>query len=83
APGGNKRRKKAPVESKILGGAEFRAKKGSTGGDVKKAGRPDPFAYVPFDKRNLNKRASRKPKSGGLTDLFNAGKSLRGAKAKQ
>ena len=82
AASASKRRKKAPVESKVLGGAEYRSRKPGAAGDVKKAGRPDPFAYVPFDKRALNKRASRKPR-GALAGVFQAGKAARGAKARK
>ncbi|KAK3582767.1 hypothetical protein CHS0354_015294 [Potamilus streckersoni] len=35
-------------------GAEYRAKKAR--GDVKKKGRPDPYAYVPLNRQQLNKR---------------------------
>ena len=31
---------------------ETRPSKAGTGGDVKKAGRPDPFAYMPLDRRH-------------------------------
>lgn len=39
-------------------GAEFKAKK--AGGDVRKKGKPDPFAYVPLQRKTLNKRKQRK-----------------------
>ncbi len=45
----------------VLGGVEFKPRKAGVGGDVKKAGRPDPFAYVPLDKRMLNRRKKRQP----------------------
>jgi ribosomal RNA-processing protein 12 len=35
-------------------GDEYKAKKAS--GDVKKSGKPDPFAYLPLQKSALNKR---------------------------
>ena len=35
------------------------------------AGRPDPFAYVPFDKRQINKKKSHQPKKT-LKKVFNA-----------
>ncbi|KAL3864636.1 hypothetical protein ACJMK2_006301, partial [Sinanodonta woodiana] len=35
-------------------GAEYRAKKAR--GDVKKKGKPDPYAYVPLNRQQLNKR---------------------------
>lgn len=39
-------------------GAEYKAKK--AGGDVKKKGKPDPFAYVPLQLNMLNKRKQKK-----------------------
>ncbi|XP_041369339.1 RRP12-like protein [Gigantopelta aegis] len=42
-----------PVQ-KVQMGQEYRAKKAR--GDVKKAGKPDPFAYVPLNMQSLNKR---------------------------
>ncbi|CAH0713508.1 unnamed protein product, partial [Brenthis ino] len=35
-------------------GAEFRSKKAK--GDIKKQGKPDPYAYLPLSRKNLNKR---------------------------
>lgn len=35
-------------------GAEYKAKK--AGGDVKKKGKPDPYAYIPLSRASLNKR---------------------------
>ncbi|XP_034828226.1 RRP12-like protein [Maniola hyperantus] len=35
-------------------GSEFRSKKAR--GDIKKRGKPDPFAYLPLSRNNLNKR---------------------------
>lgn len=39
-------------------GSEYKARK--AGGDVKKKGKPDPFAYVPLQRNVLNKRKQRK-----------------------
>ncbi|KAL4231185.1 pre-rRNA processing protein [Mactra antiquata] len=41
-------------------GAEYKSKKG--GGDVKRKGKPDPYAYVPLDFKSLNKRKQAKIK---------------------
>ncbi|ESO86543.1 hypothetical protein LOTGIDRAFT_128850 [Lottia gigantea] len=41
-------------------GVEYKAKK--AGGDVKKKGKPDPYAYVPLDYKRLNKRKQAKLK---------------------
>jgi len=46
------------VTSEKAVGAEYKAKK--AGGDVKKKGKPDPFAYVPLQLNMLNKRKQRK-----------------------
>ena len=45
----------------MLGGNEYASKVAGTGGDIKKIGRPDPFTYVPFDKRQINKKKSHQP----------------------
>lgn len=75
APQGKKRRKIQP-ESKVLGGTEYQHKTPGTGGDIKKAGRPDPFAYVPFDKRQINKKKSHQPVKS-LKKVFNATRDTR------
>ncbi|XP_064631172.1 RRP12-like protein isoform X2 [Lineus longissimus] len=41
-------------------GGEYRAKK--AGGDIKKKGKPDPYAYVPLNQQVLNKRKTAKLK---------------------
>ncbi|XP_013379809.1 RRP12-like protein isoform X2 [Lingula anatina] len=41
-------------------GSEYRSTKG--GGDVKRVGKPDPYAYVPLEMKFLNKRKSSKMK---------------------
>ncbi|XP_076241510.1 RRP12-like protein isoform X1 [Calliopsis andreniformis] len=48
--------KKAKAEQ--LPGAEYKAKK--AGGDIKKKGKPDPYAYVPLSRSVLNKRKKKK-----------------------
>lgn len=35
-------------------GSEYRARK--AGGDIKKKGKPDPYAYVPLTRAALNRR---------------------------
>ncbi|XP_043521019.1 LOW QUALITY PROTEIN: RRP12-like protein [Frieseomelitta varia] len=48
--------KKAKTER--IPGAEYKASK--AGGDVKKKGKPDPYAYVPLTRAALNKRKNKK-----------------------
>lgn len=43
-----------PVAKRATPGAEYKAKKGK--GDVKKKGRPDPYAYIPLNRSKLNRR---------------------------
>ncbi|CAK7299731.1 RRP12-like protein [Vulpes lagopus] len=43
-----------PVAKKATPGAEYKAKKAK--GDVKKKGRPDPYAYIPLNRTKLNRR---------------------------
>uniref|UniRef100_A0A8C0P7U9 Ribosomal RNA processing 12 homolog n=2 Tax=Canis lupus familiaris TaxID=9615 RepID=A0A8C0P7U9_CANLF len=43
-----------PVAKKTTPGAEYKAKKAK--GDVKKKGRPDPYAYIPLNRTKLNRR---------------------------
>ena len=69
----SKKRRRVQAESKVLGGSEYASKHAGAGGDVKKAGRPDPFAYVPFDKRQINKKKSHQPVKT-LKKVFNATK---------
>lgn len=66
-----KKRRKIQTESKVMGGTEYKSKSMGTGGDIKKLGRPDPFAYVPFDKRQINKKKSHQP-AKTLKKVFNA-----------
>jgi len=68
-----KKRRKIQNESKVLGGNEYASKVAGTGGDIKKIGRPDPFTYVPFDKRQINKKKSHQPIKT-LKKVFNATK---------
>ncbi|PVD30877.1 hypothetical protein C0Q70_10152 [Pomacea canaliculata] len=50
-----------PLQKKATDfGKEYRAKK--AGGDIKKKGKPDPYAYVPFNFTSLNKRKQAKMK---------------------
>ncbi|XP_070541212.1 RRP12-like protein [Ptychodera flava] len=52
---------KVAKRSNLPPGAEYRAKK--AGGDMKRRGMPDPYAYVPLNMKQLNKR--KKAKSSG------------------
>merc|ERR1719427_1619247 len=56
-------------------GAEYRNKKGR--GDVKKAGKHDPYAYIPMTHKALNKRKQAKAK-GQFSSVISAAK--KGAK---
>ncbi|XP_011855739.1 PREDICTED: RRP12-like protein isoform X1 [Mandrillus leucophaeus] len=47
-----------PVAKKAMPGAEYKAKKAK--GDVKKKGRPDPYAYIPLNRSKLNRRKKMK-----------------------
>ncbi|XP_022336615.2 RRP12-like protein isoform X1 [Crassostrea virginica] len=47
-------------------GSEYRARK--AGGDIKKQGKPDPYAYLPLNFQSLNKRKKAKM-SGRFTNL--------------
>ncbi|BFY98332.1 hypothetical protein BsWGS_01372 [Bradybaena similaris] len=58
-------------EKSVAFGQDYKAKKAL--GDMKKKGKPDPFAYVPLDFKNLNKRKQMKVK-GSFKNL------VRGAK---
>ena len=46
-------------KSKIIGGEKFKSKKGA-GGDVKGTSKLEPFAYWPFDRKMLNRRAAKR-----------------------
>merc|ERR1711892_847385 len=52
-------------------GSEYRSKKGH--GDVKKAGKADPYAYIPMTHKALNKRKQAKAK-GQFSSVMNAAK---------
>jgi len=52
-------------------GSEYRSKKGH--GDVKKAGKHDPYAYIPMTHKALNKRKQAKAK-GQFSSVINAAK---------
>merc|ERR1712202_86531 len=62
-------------------GAEYRNKKGR--GDVKKAGKHDPYAYIPMTHKALNKRKVAKAK-GQFSSVINAAKkgAFKGNKAR-
>lgn len=45
-------------------GSQYRAKK--AGGDMKKSGVPDPYAYLPLDRKTLKKRGSTRDQFKGL-----------------
>uniref|UniRef100_A0A5F4WGU1 Ribosomal RNA processing 12 homolog n=1 Tax=Callithrix jacchus TaxID=9483 RepID=A0A5F4WGU1_CALJA len=47
-----------PVAKKAMPGAEYKAKKAK--GDVKRKGRPDPYAYIPLNRTKLNHRKKMK-----------------------
>ncbi|XP_060581938.1 RRP12-like protein [Ruditapes philippinarum] len=63
-------------------GSEYKSKKG--GGDVKKVGKHDPYAYVPLDFTSLNKRKQAKMK-GQFKNLVRGAKkgAAKGKKAKK
>jgi len=61
-------------------GQEYRAKK--AGGDIKIKGKPDPFAYIPLDRGNLNKRKRAKI-SGKFRGIVKATKRNAGVKSKR
>ena len=67
--------------AQVLGMEEFVPRSKTTGGDQKRPGRPDPFAYVAFDKRMLNKRKKHQP-TKSLKGVFNASKNAIAAVAK-
>uniref|UniRef100_A0A7M4F4L8 Ribosomal RNA processing 12 homolog n=1 Tax=Crocodylus porosus TaxID=8502 RepID=A0A7M4F4L8_CROPO len=47
-----------PLGKETAFGADYKSKKGR--GDVKKAGRPDPYAYIPLNRAKLNRRKKAK-----------------------
>ncbi|XP_060097818.1 RRP12-like protein [Heteronotia binoei] len=47
-----------PVGKNASAGVEYKAKKGK--GDIKKKGRLDPYAYIPLNRANLNRRKKAK-----------------------
>ncbi|RZC36936.1 RRP12-like protein [Asbolus verrucosus] len=63
-------------------GFEFRSKKAK--GDVKRKGKPDPYAYVPLRRSAINKRKKSKA-AGQFKNIIRGAKSgaLKGAKAKR
>lgn len=71
-----------PTRKSVEYGGEYKSKKG--GGDVKRKGKPDPYAYVPLDFRNLNKRKQAKLK-GQFKNLVKGAKkgAAKGRKGKK
>ncbi|KAK3094601.1 hypothetical protein FSP39_003915 [Pinctada imbricata] len=63
-------------------GAEYRAKKAK--GDIKKKGKPDPFAYVPLNYQALNRRKKAKVK-GRFNNLVRGAQkgAMKGSKGKK
>jgi len=54
-------------------GAEYKSNKGR--GDVKRKGKPDPYAYIPISHKNLNKRkGGAKAKGGVFANVVKAAK---------
>ncbi|XP_049862058.1 RRP12-like protein [Schistocerca gregaria] len=62
-------------------GSEYRAKKAQ--GDMKRKGRPDPYAYLPLSRKFLNKRKKAK-QSGHFSSVIKGAKkgAMKGSKAK-
>jgi ribosomal RNA-processing protein 12 len=56
------REKKNPEGVKF--GTEYKARKG-TGGDMKRMGKPEPYAYIPLNPRQMNRRERNKDSSFG------------------
>jgi ribosomal RNA-processing protein 12 len=63
-------------------GTEYKSKKAK--GDVKKKGKPDPYAYLPLQRSAINKR-KRSKAAGQFKNIIKGAKSgaLKGAKAKR
>ncbi|CAL1537608.1 unnamed protein product [Lymnaea stagnalis] len=72
---------KRSIKEKTEIGQEYKAKKAS--GDIKKKGRPDPYAYVPLNFNALNKRKQMKIK-GSFNNLVKGAKrgAVKGVKSK-
>ena len=65
----------------MIGADAYKAKKASTGGDVQRKGKLDPFAYLPLDPRLMNRRKSTKAAKAITTVLKKKSKIGKGAKA--
>merc|ERR1712112_357716 len=61
-------------------GSEYRSKSGR--GDVKKAGKHDPYAYIPMTHKALNKRKQAKAK-GQFSSVISAAKKGHNSKVKE
>ncbi|BFI25857.1 ribosomal RNA-processing protein 12 [Marchantia polymorpha subsp. ruderalis] len=78
---GRKRAKKSG-SSWAYTGDEYVNHKGKGGGDVKKEGKLDPYAYWPLDPKMLNRRqAKRTAARDGMSSVFKAGSKRKGAGA--
>jgi len=75
--GGEKESKKSAAGF----GAEYKSKKAK--GDMKRKGKPDPYAYIPLDAKSLNKRKAKKLQ-GKFKNVVGAAKkgALKGKKLK-
>jgi ribosomal RNA-processing protein 12 len=71
-----KRRRDPRPQSEVKTGKEYKATK--AGGDMKRKGKPDPYAYVPLNPQSLNKR-KRAKLSGQFKNIIKAAK--RGAES--
>lgn len=67
----SQRKAKRDNRSKSLPGEEYTSKKAS--GDMKRKGKPDPFAYMPLNRKSLNKRHGGKNKDQ-FSNLIKAAK---------
>jgi len=79
--GGEEEREKEVKKSSAGFGAEYRSKKAK--GDMKRKGKPDPYAYIPLDAKSLNKRKAKKLQ-GKFKNVVGAAKkgALKGKKLK-
>ncbi len=70
----------------MAGAHRFKARKGSTGGDVKGNSRVEPYAYWPLDRKLLNRRPGKKAAAEqGLQKVVKAARvgAAKGAKSKR
>ncbi len=74
--------KKAPSSSWAYTGSEYANQKSKVGGDVKKEGKLDPYAYWPLDPKMLNRReAKRTAARKGMASVIKSTKKLQGMSA--